>query len=53
MEEVFRERQRDTTCAGRDPEGASSLAGSQWSDDITSGPEEPIHWKTPDTGEGR
>ena len=35
MEEVFGERQR-RTCAGKDPEGASSLAGSQWSDDITS-----------------
>lgn len=35
MEEVLGERQR-RTCAGKDPEGASSLAGSQWSDDSTS-----------------
>lgn len=35
MEEVLGERQR-RTCAGKDPEGASSLAGSQWSGDITS-----------------
>ena len=35
MEEVLRERQRRTG-AGKDPEGASSLAGSQWSDDSTS-----------------
>ena len=35
MEEVLGERQR-RTCAGKDPEGASSLAGSQWSDDSKS-----------------